>query len=67
MATKKVGTVNTSKKSEKESMSIQKYFQYHGEHIHKYTQAFLGVTYRDIMKTKKEWDQEVGEDMEGNK
>ena len=55
----------SERKSDK--IRISKYLQFHGEGIHKYTQAYVRVAFRDIMKTKTEWDEEIKKIMEGDK
>jgi hypothetical protein len=48
-------------------LSIFKYFQSHESEFHKYTRAYLMVEYRDIMKTDKDWDDELKTYMEGKR
>jgi len=59
-------TVKKTKVSDPE-VGIVKYFELYGAGIHKYTQAFLGNRYRDIIKTTAEWESIVKTETEGNK
>lgn len=47
-------------------ITANKYFQYHGSGVHPYTQAFVAERFRDIIKTKEEWDKLLIPQTEGN-
>lgn len=48
-------------------MNVEKYFQYHGDTVHPYTQAFVGNRFHGIIKTKEEWEKELIQYMEDDK
>lgn len=47
--------------------NVDKYFELHGSHVHRYTQAALKVQYRGILKSRKEWETELKPILEGKK
>ena len=46
---------SVNKSVDKSVISIRKYLQLHGSSIHKYTQAYIEVEYRGIMKAEEDW------------
>ena len=46
-------------KKTSEKMGFDKYIQYYGGEIHRYTVAYLQPKYRGTMKTKDEWDAQL--------
>ena len=47
------------KKSEDTPILLSRYFELFASSVHPYTQAFVSDSYRGILKTKEEWDQEL--------
>ena len=48
------------------TMGVAKYLQLHGDAMHRYTRAYMAEKYRGIMKSKREWDREFLNSMEGS-
>ncbi len=59
--------VGKAESVKEKKISIAKYFQLYGSGIHIYARAYLEVQFRDILKEKELWKQEINKIMEGDK